>query len=275
MAALLALGAALCWGVSDFLGGLASRRLPVLGVLAATMPVGALGAAAAVLVVRPEAPGGTTVALAAAAGLAGLVGLLGLYRGMAVGAMAVVAPLSATAPLLPVTVGVARGERPGALQWLGAAVAVVGVLLLSREPGTSRRLAAGALFGVVAAAGFGTFFVALDAASDGGALWPALILRSTAALAVLVAVAAVRPPLPRDRSDAWPLFVVGTLDMAANGLFAAASSRGLVSLVSVLASLYPAVVVLLAIVTLGERLTPLRAAGACAALAGAALISAG
>lgn len=275
MAALLALGAALCWGVSDFLGGLASRRLPVLSVLVVAMPVGALVAVAAVAAVRPDAPDGRTVAAAVIAGLAGLVGVAALYRGLAVGAMAVVAPLSATGPLVPVAVGVARGERPEPVQWLGVLVALVGVLLLSREEVSSRRVAAGALLGVVAAVGFGTFFVALDAASAGGALWPTLVLRSAGALAILAVALVVRPPLPRTRASLAPLFAVGTLDMAANGLFAAASSRGLVSLVSVLASLYPAVVVLLAIATLGERLTRLRAAGAGAALVGAALISAG
>jgi drug/metabolite transporter (DMT)-like permease len=274
VAALLALGASLCWGVADFLGGMASRRLPVLGVLAVTFPVGALGAALAVLVFRPDRPDGGALGLAALAGLFGLAGLAALYRGLAVGAMSVVAPLSATAPLVPVAVGVARGERPGAWQWAGIALALAGIVLLSREPGATSRVAAGAALGVVAAAGFGLFFVALDAASDEGALWSALSLRTAGAAVVVALALALRPRLPRTPRDAAPLVVVGMLDLSANALFAAASSRGLVSLVSVLASLYPAVVVGLAMLTLGERLTRSRAAGAAAALAGAALISA-
>lgn len=275
MAALLALGASLCWGVADFLGGLSSRRLPVLGVLAVTFPVGALGAALAVLAFGPEMPGRSALAFAGLAGLFGLAGLAALYRGLAVGAMSVVAPLSATAPLVPVAAGVARGERPSALQWAGIALALCGVVLLSREAGSTRRVAAGAALGVVAAAGFGLFFVTLDAASDEGALWSALSLRLAGALVVVALALALRPRLPRAPADLAPLVVVGGLDLAANGLFAAASSRGLVSVVSVLASLYPAVVVGLAMLTLGERLTPPRATGAAAALAGAALISAG
>ena len=275
MAALLALGASLCWGVADFLGGLASRHLPVLGVLAVTFPVGALGAAAAVLAFGPERPGGSALALAALAGLFGLAGLAALYRGLAVGAMSVVAPISATAPLVPVVVGVARGERPSALQWAGIAFALAGIVLLSREAGATRRVAAGAALGVVAAAGFGLFFLTLDAASDEGALWSALSLRVAGAAVVLVLALVLRPRLPRAPRDVAPLVLVGTLDLSANALFAAASSRGLVSVVSVLASLYPAVVVGLAMLTLGERLTVPRAAGAGAALAGAALISAG
>jgi drug/metabolite transporter (DMT)-like permease len=275
VAALLALGASLCWGVADFLGGLASRRLPVLGVLAVTFPVGALGAVVAVLVFRPDRPDGEALALAALAGLFGLAGLAALYRGLAVGAMSVVAPLSATAPLVPVVVGVARGERPGAWQWAGIALALVGIVLLSREPGGTSRVAAGATLGVVAAAGFGLFFVTLDAASDEGALWSALSLRLAGAAVVVALALVLRPRLPRTPRDAAPLVVVGLLDLSANALFAAASSRGLVSLVSVLASLYPAVVVGLAMLTLGERLTRPRAAGAVAALAGAAFISAG
>ena len=273
-AALLALGAALCWGFGDFMGGLASRRLPVLGVLAVTMPTGALIAGAA-LAVRPHAPPAPSdLALAAFAGVAGLAGLVALYRGLAVGAMAVVAPVSATAPLIPVTFGLARGERPAAVEWLGVALALAGIVLVSRESGASTRVGAGAGLGVLAAAGFGTFFVALDAASEDGALWPTLSLRVAGAAVVLALALAVRPALPR-RRQLPPLLAVGALDMTANGLFAAASARGFVSLVSVLASLYPAVVVALAAALLGERVGGVRLAGAACALAGAALVTAG
>lgn len=274
-AALLALGASLCWGVADFLGGLASRKLAVLGVLAVTMSAGALAAAAA-LAVFPQAPPTTSdLALAALAGIASLGGLAALYRGLAVGAMAVVAPLSATGPLIPVVFGLARGERPGALQWAGVGLALLGIALVSRERARGTRVAAGAGLGILAAAGFGTFFVTLDAASETGALWPTFALRVSGAVLVLGIAAVLRPPLPRGRRQVTPLLAVGALDMTANALFAAASSRGFVSLTSVLASLYPAVVVALAAGFLGERVGGARLAGAACALAGAALISAG
>ena len=266
-AALLALGAALCWGVGDFIGGLASRRLAVLSVLVVTMPTGAV-IAGVVLLLRPtEPPARVDFALAALAGLAGLAGVAALYRGLAVGAMGVAAPLSGTAPIIPVAVGLAQGERPSAVQWAGVALALVGIVLVSRETNAAGRLATGAALGIVAAVAFGTFFTALDAASDEGALWPTFALRVAGGVAIVGIALAARAPVPRGRQQLAPLLVVGTLDMTANGLFAAATSRGYVSLVSVLASLYPAVVVgLLA----GTRL-----AGAACALGGAALITAG
>jgi drug/metabolite transporter (DMT)-like permease len=274
-AALLALGAALCWGVGDFIGGLASRRLAVLSVLVITMPTGAV-IAGLVLLVRPTGPpAGVDLALAALAGLAGLAGVAALYRGLAVGAMGVVAPLSGTAPVIPVAVGLAQGERPSALQWVGVALALAGILLVSREEGVARRFAAGAALGIAAAVAFGTFFTALDAASDEGALWPTFALRVAGAGVIIAVALAVRTPLPRGRRQLAPLVTVGTLDMTANGLFAAATSRGYVSLVSVLASLYPAVVVGLAAWFVGERVAGVRLAGAACALGGAALITAG
>jgi drug/metabolite transporter (DMT)-like permease len=195
--------------------------------------------------------------------------------------MSVIAPISATAAAVPLAVGLARGERPSALQAAGVALALVGVALASREPveealGGSR-LAAGFGFAVLAAIGFGFFFVAVDAASDGGAgvLWVTLVLRSASSGIVLLAALAVRPRLPGEPRTLAALVAVGGLDMCANAFFAAASTRGLVSVVSVLASLYPVVVVLLARTVLKERIARAQQAGVVLALAGVALISAG
>jgi drug/metabolite transporter (DMT)-like permease len=275
LAVVLALGAAVCWGTGDFLGGLASRRSPIVAVLAVTMPTGLVLAAVVLLVVRPDPPSASSFAFAALAGVAGLGGLAALYRGLSRGAMSVVAPLSATAPIVPVVVGVARGERPSWLQAAGIVLALCGIVLVSREAGPRAGVAAGAGLGVLAALGFGSFFVSLDAASEEGALWPTVVLRASATLVILVLALVLRPRIPRAPAALLPLFAIGAIDMIANGLFAAASSRGLVSIVSVLASLYPAVVVALAAVVLHERMHRVQALGAAAALAGAALISVG
>jgi drug/metabolite transporter (DMT)-like permease len=277
----LALGASLSWGLSDFLAGLKSRTLAVAAVLAVSQPAGLAFVAVALLVVGGEAPGASESAWAAAAGAVGVLALAALYRGLAAGAMSVIAPISATAAAVPLAVGLARGERPSALQAAGIGLALVGVALASREPAEETlggsRLAAGFGFAVLAALGFGFFFVAVDAASDGGAsvLWVTLVLRSASSGLVLAAALALRPRLPREPATLAVLLAVGALDMSANVLFAAASTRGLVSVVSVLASLYPVVVVLLARTVLKERIARAQQAGVVLALIGVALISAG
>ncbi|MBD0339174.1 MAG: DMT family transporter [Thermoleophilia bacterium] len=281
IAVALALGASLSWGVSDFVAGLKSRSLSVVAVLAVSQPAGLALVGAALLVWGGQAPTAGEAAWAAAAGAVGLLALASFYRGLAAGAMSVIAPVAATAAAVPLAVGVARGERPTALQAAGVALALVGVVLASREPveealGGSR-LAAGFGFAVLAAIGFGFFFVAVDVAGDGGAgvLWVTLSLRSASLALVLLAALVVRPRLPRDPGTLAALVAVGALDMSANALFAAASTRGLVSVVSVLASLYPVVLVILARTLLGERIARAQQAGVVLALAGVALISVG
>jgi uncharacterized membrane protein len=276
-----ALAASLSWGCSDFLAGLKSRALPVLAVLAVSQPAG-LALVAILLAVRGgSVPSAAECAWAAGGGAIGLLALASFYRGLAGGAMSVIAPVSATAAAVPLAVGLARGERPSALAGAGVALAIGGVVLASREPAQGAfgggRLTAGFGFAVLAALGFGFFFVAVDAASEGGAsvLWVTLVLRTASSALVLAAVLAVRPRLPRRPATLGVLLAVGALDMSANASFAAASTRGLVGVVSVLASLYPVVVVVLARTVLKERIARVQQAGVLLALAGVALISSG
>ena len=208
-----ALAASLSWGCSDFLGGLKSRAVPVVAVLAVSQPAG-LGLVAIVLLLRGgEAPSGGEWAWAAAAGAVGLLALTAFYRGLAAGAMSVVAPVSATATAVPLAVGLARGERPGAIQAAGVGLALAGVVLASREPAgdaAGNRLAAGFGFAVLAALGFGFFFVAVDTASDGGAsaLWVTFVLRAASSSLVLAAALALRPRLPRQPATLAVLLAV-------------------------------------------------------------------
>jgi drug/metabolite transporter (DMT)-like permease len=275
VAAALALGASLAWGTGDFLGGRAARVIHVLTVVAVSQLVGLVAVLCWALISSDAFPPAADVAPAAAAGVGGAIGLAALYRGMAIGAMGVVAPISALAPLLPLVVGLAAGERPSAVQLLGTGVALAGVAVLSSEPGEQRRRAAGTGLALVAAAGFGSYFVFLDAAADTSVPWAVTIARATAAtLAVAGALrvsASVRPPLP-----VLPALVaVGLADVGANVLFGLASTRGLLAVVSVLASLYPVVTVVLARVVLGERLAISQRLGGAGAIAGAALVAAG
>ncbi|MFN2471392.1 MAG: EamA family transporter [Gaiellaceae bacterium] len=276
IALVLAFGASVAWAISDFLGGVKSRTLHLLTVLVVSQSAGLLVVVVVVVALGEAAPDRRSALYAVLAGASGVAGIAAFYRGLAVGAMAVVAPVSALSALAPVAVGLALGERPSALQYVGMAAALGGGVLVSLEPGeTERRLATGAGIALVAALGFAGFFVGIDAAESGGLAWAVLIVRLTSTALVVALALVLRPPLALGRAH-WPALVaVGVLDMSANALFAAAAGRGYVSLVSVLAGLYPVWVIALARILLGERLSRLRQAGAAAALGGVTLIATG
>jgi drug/metabolite transporter (DMT)-like permease len=276
----LALVASLSWGAADFVGGIKSRALPLLAVIGLSQLAG-LTVIAVIVAARGEpAPGGDWWLYASLSAVGGLCGLFAFYRGLSIGAMSVVAPVSALSAVVPVVFGLARGERPSALQGVGMVVAIAGVVLAAREEGPegappSKLVASGVGLALVAALGFGSFFVGMDKAAEADALWPILINRVTGVTILVVMVAALRPRLALGRADFGALFAVGTLDMGANALFALASREGFVSVVSVVASLYPVVVIALAHLVLRERTSPLQLAGAALALGGVALIVGG
>ena len=278
IAVALALGAAVAWGAADFLGGLKSRVAATIVVVAVGQLTG-LVLVAAVVVARVEGPPeGRYLAYAVLAGFAGALGIAALYRALAVGSMSIVAPITATGVVIPVVAGVATGERPTAVQGVGLAFAFGGVVLAARQHAddqTSRRVAAGVGVALVAAVGIGSFLLAIDAASEGGVLWALLVQRSVCVAVVLAVAVFLRPSFRIGRGNAGPMVAIGVLDMSANALFALASTRGLVSVVSVLASLYPVTTVLLARLLLGERIARTQQLGVVAALVGVVLITAG
>jgi drug/metabolite transporter (DMT)-like permease len=272
----LALGASFAWGLGDFVGGLKSRSLHVLTVLALSQVAGFAAVLAWLALSGDGFPGWSTLSWAGAAGVGGCLGLAALYRGMAVGTMGIVAPISALSAAIPFTVGIASGERPGALQVVGIVLALTGVALASREPahrGGGR--AAGVGLALAAALGFGLYFVFLDRAAEESVPWAVSTARGTSsALAIGVALAvgaALRPGRPHLPA----LVFVGLCDVGANVLFGLASTRGFLSVVSVLAALYPVVTVALAAMLLHERIAAMQRVGVAGALAGAALIAAG
>jgi drug/metabolite transporter (DMT)-like permease len=273
-AVVLALASSLTWGAADFLGGLQTRRRPLLTVMVLTQGAGFVSLAIAVAVRGQGPPGGSGwIAWAALASVCGVSGLAAFYRGLATGAMGVVAPISSAAAVVPLAVGLATGERPTTLQGAGIALAIVGVVLASREESGTN--AAGAGLAIVAALGFGGFFVGIDRASEADVLWALVVSRSFSFAFLAAAALATRADLPRRPRDLALLAGIGVLDTSANLLFALATTEGLVSLVAVLGSLYPIATVVLARFFLHERLRLLQRVGAIGALAGAALISAG
>jgi drug/metabolite transporter (DMT)-like permease len=274
LAAALALAAAVSWGVGDFLGGLKSRTLRPVAVLIVAQPVG--GALLGIWVAaRGQGPPGAAVLWACLAAVFGTTGLIAFYRGMAAGALSIVAPIAGAGAAIPVVWGLARGDHPSALQQLGFAAALFGVVLASfeRRP-EAARLAAGVGWAAVAMLAFGGYYIPMHAASRGDFLWAAFVFRLTSTAIVAAAWLALRPPRAR-RADLPALAAIGVLDTGGNVCFAAASAKGLVSVVSVLASLYPVATVLLARAFLGERVHRSQELGIALALGGIVLISTG
>jgi drug/metabolite transporter (DMT)-like permease len=273
---LLALGASLAWGVADFVGPWQGRTLGALRVMFWAQVAG-VTAVALVVLARGEGPHDAAVLFAVPAAISGTLGLYAYYRGMAIGAMAVVAPIAGASALVPVAFGILTGDRPSTVQYAGVACALVGIVLASFEhqEGGDRQMAAGVGLALLAAVGFGFYFPPMHAAGKADPFWASLIFRVTSTLVVLAAVAVRRPAI---RLRGWKLLVVlgvGLGDTLGNVLFAGAASQGgLESLTSVLASLYPVVTVMLAAFVLHERIAPLQRLGAALALAGIVLISA-
>lgn len=274
----LGLAASVAWGSSDFLAGLKTRKLPVLEVLLVSQAAGLVAILAALAATGATAPSGRNVALALLAGAGDVVGFAALYRGLAVGCMCLVAPLSAAAAVVPLVAGVLGGEPLSIIEGAALVVVLVGVTLGASErraeTGGRRRLATGAGLGLLAALGFGVYFTAMGTAADAGPLLAVALGRATCVVLLLGLVAA-RPRTTRPgRGDLGPLAAVGMLDALANVLFAVAATKGLVSVVSVLGSLCPVTTVLLAATLLGERPGRLQRVGATGCFVGVGAIAA-
>jgi drug/metabolite transporter (DMT)-like permease len=294
-----ALPSAVTYGVADFTGGLAARRAPLLVVTVVAQGAGLLSLLLAVGLVAGQ-PSGAALGLGAFAGLVGVSGLLLYLKALAVGPMGVVAPLSAVISAgLPLAVGLLGGERLGPVAVLAVAVALAAILLATKGTRNDRAASTGVLLGLAAGLGFGMFFVAVNAAPDDSGLWPllagrvasvvlltVLVLRHhlplpTRARAVSLAPVAGEPGVPSPgagragRRGPWLLMVVsGVFDTLANVLFLVSTRLGDLGISAVVVSLYPVVVVLLARVVLGERLTGTQLLSAGLALTASALLAA-
>jgi drug/metabolite transporter (DMT)-like permease len=274
-AIVLALGASLTWGFADFFGPLKGRAFGALRVLV-YVQLGGLFVITVIVAIRGRGPEDAEALLAIPAAISGTLGLYAYYRGMAVGAMSIVAPIAGVSAIVPVVFGIVTGDRPSTWQLLGIVCALAGVFLASREPGRAgSRLAAGVGLALLAALGFGGYFPPMHAAGNADFWWAALIFRITSTSVILLAVAVTRPALAIAAVQVPVLALIGIGDMLGNLFFAAASASGLVSVTSVLASLYPIVTVVLARIVLKERVARSQEAGVGLTLAGVALISAG
>jgi drug/metabolite transporter (DMT)-like permease len=277
-AVLLSLAASCCWGVADFTGGLQSKRVAVPVVLALVEGTGLVLVLVVVAAAGKPFPGDRAVVLSLVAGVGGVLALGCFYRALSIGTMSIVAPISATGVALPVIVGVATGDELSVLVSAGLAVTVVGVILASREAHEDEgRAAAGRLsigLALLAAVGFGSYFVLSDAAAD-DSVWWFLVLSRVIPVPALIGLALWRGiPRPQPRA-VLVLAAAGSLDCGATALYAVANTKGALSIVAVVGSLYPVATVVLARVVLGERIRPIQRAGVVAALAGVAMIAGG
>ncbi|MGI8434435.1 MAG: EamA family transporter [Nocardioidaceae bacterium] len=276
MAIILSLLSSLVWGASDFAGGLMSRRRPAVVVAAWSAAFGLVIASAALLLTGTWEGLHLWLGWGMAAGAAGEAGLICYYLALATGTMGVVAPVTSLGVAIPVVVGIASGESPSAAALTGIAIAVVGIVLTSgpefTAEGTSARpVVIAAIAGVL----FGVFFICMDRGSEHSPLITLWVMRATITAGFVVVAALRRTTGGLDLRDYALVFGIAAGDLGANLFFGIASTKGFVSVTSVLSSLFPVVTVLLAGGVLHERLRRIQVIGVVVTMVGVALISSG
>jgi drug/metabolite transporter (DMT)-like permease len=278
VAIVLALLCSFGFGAADFLGGMLTKRAPVLPVVATSQLAGLLLVAPAVALTGGTLSAGA-IGWGAMGGACGAVGVVLLYRGLAIGRMSVVAPTTAVlGAVTPVTVGLALGDRPGAVALAGVAIALAAVVLIAWVPEDPSERAAhrsGLPEAIGAGVVFGGALVAFGRAPHSAELWPVAVSRVVTAGLVIAAALAARRPLRPPRALGRGLVALGLMDAGSATLYLLAVHRGLLSIVAVVASLYPAGTVILARVLLRERWSIRQSVGLAAAAGAVALIAAG
>ncbi|MEM7286977.1 MAG: DMT family transporter [Actinomycetota bacterium] len=278
MAVLLSLITAAAYGAGDFCGGLATKTMRVVQVVAVSHVVGLIG----VLVASPllaDAFTGRDFALGTAGGLFGGIGVALLYRRLSLGPMSVVAPLTAvTSAAVPAVWGVIDGDSLSAMSWVGIALALMAIALVSAvSDGRSAPVTPVVIVESLASGvGFGSFFIFLDATEGATAPWPVVGARlATSVLLVAYLLSRRQQILPAGTSSRLLLVAVGVLDTGSNITFLYATEEGALTVVAVLSSLYPIGTVLLARLVLDERMTRPQLVGFVAAMVATGFIAAG
>lgn len=276
MAVVLALVSAGAYGLSDFLGGIFSRH-------ASAWPIAVVGqsSSAVFAFLFAVAAGGTVTGAdwtwGAVAGIGAGTGAAFLYRGLAAGRMSVVAPISALgSAIVPVAVGLVTGDRPSLLAWTGIAFALPAIYLISRvnDDQATATQGGGVVDGVLAGLGFGSMFAMLGQVGSDAGMYPIALMQVTATVSVIVTATVLGAAwVPRGR-PAWRAVIMGPLGAAATAAFLYATHTGMLTLVSVVAALYPALTVLLAAVVLRERILRAQAVGLALAAAAVSLVAA-
>ena len=279
MAIVLSLLAALTYGAADFVGGFVSKRNEVLRVVLLSQIFGTVPLLLAFPLVNDGVYSSSVLTWGTLAGLAGGTGVALLYRGLARGRMSVVAPItSVEAAAVPVLFGLFTGERPSGIALLGVVIALIAVALISMTPepmADAARDGTGIPEAVGAGLAFAAFFILLDKTGDDTGMWPLLAMRGSSIALIAGGVIATRTSLRVTPGTLWGIIVSGILDVAANVFYLLSTRHGLLSLVAVITSMYPAATVLLARIVLSERLVRMQVAGLGLAAAGVVLIATG
>jgi drug/metabolite transporter (DMT)-like permease len=277
------IGASVAWGLADFLGGAASRRMAVLRVLLWAQLLGGSIASIAAFAAFGQ-PRLTWVLLGAIGGIGGGLGIIAFYSALRRAAMGIVAPISACGGVVPVLVALARGESPGTVALAGGIVALVGIVLVARGehgPADASNLrfdTTALILSLLTVAGFGSALTMLDIAAGTGALnqsiWSSVGLRYGSLVVITASVIMTRTPVPLPpREHAWTIVGVGVWEIVANALFAIGAAYGSVVVVAIISATYPLVTASLARIIFGERLTAGQMRGASCIVAGAVLMS--
>ncbi|HYC81475.1 MAG TPA: EamA family transporter [Solirubrobacterales bacterium] len=281
VAVALALASALSYGLSDFVGGILSKDRSVWSVATASGVTIAAGTGVIALL-APGDPSAADFAWGAAAGLGGALGIVFLYRGLSRGRMGVVAPISGTgAALVPVVVGIAGGEQPSVLVWVGIVLAFPAIYMIPQADGSPQNPSGGppppsaAADGVVAGLGFGVEFAMIGQIGEDAGFLPLTLMQVAIVAAIALSAIALRQPLLLRGPGKLPVFAFGLLGMAATVCFQLATRQGLLTVVAVIASLYPASTVAMAAIFLGERIGRLQVLGLAFAAAAVVLITVG
>ena len=279
MGVLLAALSALLYGSADFAGGFASRRASAMSVVVVSQSFGVLAALIAAPFVGSGGVGATDLLWGALAGVGGAAGLIALYRGIADAIVAIVSPTAALlGAVIPLIYGIAVGEQPHLLSWIGIALCLPAVVLLSlggRTAGDPRRMALSFGFGAVAGVGFGVFFIAISRPAAAAGMWPLVAARFFSVLLVLAAalLSGRRPFALGGRPGI--VIAAAVFDMSAHLAFALSTRYSPLAITTVVSSLYPGPTVLLGRLIFGERIGVVRLAGFACALGGVALIGVG
>lgn len=276
----LTLASAAFYGAADFLGGLASRRATTIAIVVISQLAGLIVLALILPVLPASTPARDDFVWGAVAGLTGGIGVALLYRALAIGSMAIVAPITAVcAVTVPVAAAIALGERPGAGTTSGIALAVLAIVLVSQQsaPAGDAGIApaprsSGVRIALVSGVAIGLFFLALARTGPDAGMWPLVAARSVSFVLFGTLALATRRPLRMPAGVATIAIAGGILDMLANLLYLVATRHGPLSIVVTLSSLYPASTVLLARTVLGERLNARQLAGIVCALLAVLLI---
>ena len=275
MGAALALLSSLTWGVADFMGGIASRKRSVLQVLVIAYPVGAVVLTFFAIFVVPGELSSETFTIGAIAGAIGATAIGCLYVALKRGPMGIVSPITAVmSAAIPVFFGLLNGERLNLLAVIGMITAAIAVILVSQEVNAHQKIAFSTIaISLTSGSLIGTYLTLIGTSSDDSGIWTATIARWFSSILVLAAVLATVRKFERS-SYPWLLVIIsGVLDAAANGIFQIATQNGMLAIVAVLGSLYPATTALLARFILHERLHKIQITGVVLALAAAVALT--